>query len=62
MVVPMHYITGNATASPPPGLETLEKFSREMGFHDPTARDRLTVRRADIPEDTQVVVLTDRGA
>jgi L-ascorbate metabolism protein UlaG (beta-lactamase superfamily) len=62
IVVPMHYASGNAAGAPPPGLETLEKFSREMGLHEPTVRDRLVVRRADIPEDTQVVVLTDRGA
>jgi hypothetical protein len=62
IVVPMHYATGNAAVPPPPGLETLEKFSREIGLHEPATRDRLTVRRADIPEDTQVVVLTDRGA
>jgi L-ascorbate metabolism protein UlaG (beta-lactamase superfamily) len=60
LVVPMHYATGSMT--PPPGLDTLEKFSREMGLHDPAVREKLTVRRSDIPDETQIVVLTDRGA
>jgi L-ascorbate metabolism protein UlaG (beta-lactamase superfamily) len=60
IVVPMHYAT--AAAAPVAGLEPLDKFAKEMGLHDPAARDRLTVRKSDIPDDTQIVVLADRGA
>lgn len=59
IVVPMHYAAGG---SAPAGLEGLDKFSREMGLHDPPAMDKLTLRRSDIPEQTQVIVLNDRGA
>jgi L-ascorbate metabolism protein UlaG (beta-lactamase superfamily) len=61
LVVPMHYATGNAPAA---GLEPLDKFSREMGLHDLPVRDRLVVRKSDLPEEShvQVVVLADRAA
>lgn len=58
LVVPMHYAT---EAAPVAELDTIEKFGREMGLNDFTTRDRLTVRRSDIPEATQIVVLSDRG-
>lgn len=61
LVVPMHYATGHTLAA---GLEPLDKFSREMGLHDPPARDRLVVRKSDFSEDSQaqVVVLAARAA
>lgn len=59
LVVPMHYATSATAAAK--GLETLEKFSREMGYHDTEVRDKLTIRRSDIPDQTQIAVLSDRG-
>ena len=59
LVVPMHYATSEASVAP--GIDTLDKFNREMGHHEAVARDKLTVRRSDIPEQTQIVVLADRG-
>lgn len=58
LVVPMHYATASTTAT---ALEPLDKFSREMGLQEVVARDKLVVRKADIPETTQVVVLSDRA-
>jgi L-ascorbate metabolism protein UlaG (beta-lactamase superfamily) len=63
LVVPMHYATGQpdaGAATVPPTLDTLERFSREMGLHDLAVRDKLTVRKSDIPEQMQVVVLSDQ--
>lgn len=60
IVVPMHYATGTVPAIA--GLEPIDKFARELGLHDATPRDRLTIRHSDIPENTQVIILTDRGA
>jgi L-ascorbate metabolism protein UlaG (beta-lactamase superfamily) len=59
LVVPMHYATTPEAAVD--GLETIDKFSREMGLHDPVGRDKLTVRKSDIPEQIQVVILNDRS-
>lgn len=59
IVVPMHYATGGSAAR---GLEGLDKFSRALGLHDPPTLDKLTVRKSDIPEQTQVIVLNDRAA
>lgn len=59
IVVPMHYATGGSAAQ---GLEGLDKFSRALGLHDPPTLDKLTVRKSDIPEQTQVIVLNDRAA
>jgi L-ascorbate metabolism protein UlaG (beta-lactamase superfamily) len=53
IVVPMHYTVGS---------EGLAKFSREMGLHETPPQDKLTLRKSDIPEQTQVVVLADRAA
>jgi L-ascorbate metabolism protein UlaG (beta-lactamase superfamily) len=58
IVVPMHYATASATAA---GLEPLDKFARELGIADVTPRDRLTVRRNDIPEAAQIIILADRS-
>jgi L-ascorbate metabolism protein UlaG (beta-lactamase superfamily) len=60
LIVPMMYASGSVAT--PPGLEPLDKFLREMGLHDLPTRDRLTLRKSDIPEETQVVILTDRSA
>lgn len=59
IVVPMHYATRGSAAQ---GLEGLDKFSRALGLHDPPTLDKLTVRKSDIPEQTQVIVLNDRAA
>lgn len=58
IVVPMHYATSGSVAQ---GLEGLDKFSRALGLHDPPTLDKLTVRKSDIPEQTQVIVLNDRA-
>lgn len=56
IVVPMHYHTSDLTGVD--GLESLEVFLDEMGLDKPTQEDKLKLTsRADIPEETQVVVL-----
>jgi hypothetical protein len=59
VVVPMHFAT--ATTSPSLGLEPLDKFARELGLLDLAPRDRLALKKNDIPEATQFIVLADRN-
>jgi len=53
VVVPMQYQTPQGDKN----LEPLERFLKEMGITEFTARDKLTVRAADLGEATTVVVL-----
>jgi L-ascorbate metabolism protein UlaG (beta-lactamase superfamily) len=55
LVVPMHYQTEHA--APALGLDTLEKFLREMGVATPKVEDVLKIGTAALPETTQIVVL-----
>jgi L-ascorbate metabolism protein UlaG (beta-lactamase superfamily) len=53
IVVPMHYSTGRETLQ----LDNLDKFTKEMGLKDLVAQDKLTLRRSDLGETTQVMIL-----
>jgi L-ascorbate metabolism protein UlaG (beta-lactamase superfamily) len=59
IVVPMHYRTPEISLK----LETLNKFVKEMGLSAPKPLELLKITRADLPEETHVVVLDyKRGA
>jgi len=53
IVIPMHYSTGRETLD----LDTLEKFTKEMGLKDLVPQDKLTIKASDLDETTQVIVL-----
>ncbi len=53
IVVPMHYKTPDTNVK----LESLGKFLKEMGLSAPKPLDSLKLGRADLPEETRVVVL-----
>jgi L-ascorbate metabolism protein UlaG (beta-lactamase superfamily) len=53
IVIPMHYSTGRETLD----LDTLDKFTKEMGLKDVTPQDKLTIKSSDLDETTQVIVL-----
>lgn len=53
-VVPMHYRTDTYSE----GLEGVEKFLKEMGVTSPTVTDELKLSRGNMPEETQVVLLS----
>jgi L-ascorbate metabolism protein UlaG (beta-lactamase superfamily) len=55
IVIPMHYRVGNDE-----GVDPLKKFCREMGVEEITPQPKLSVTRANLPAETQVVVLTPR--
>jgi L-ascorbate metabolism protein UlaG (beta-lactamase superfamily) len=59
IVVPMHYRTPEINLK----LDTLQKFVKEMGLSTPKPQESLKIVRADLPEETHVVVLDyKRGA
>ncbi len=59
IVVPMHYRTPEINLK----LDTLNKFVKEMGLSAPKTQESLKITRADLPEETHVVVLDyKRGA
>jgi L-ascorbate metabolism protein UlaG (beta-lactamase superfamily) len=53
LVVPMHYRTPRGDQ----GLEDIGRFCKELGVDDQTPRDKLTLRKSDLPETVQVVLL-----
>jgi len=53
IVIPMHYSTGRESLD----LDTLDKFTKEMGLKDLTPQDKLTIKSSDLDETTQVIVL-----
>ena len=58
IVIPMLYAhSGNRHP-----LRELGPFLHELGVREPEAQPRLTVTRANLPDDTQVVVLQPTGA
>jgi L-ascorbate metabolism protein UlaG (beta-lactamase superfamily) len=57
IVIPMHYRTGASTVK----LDPLSKFLKEMGLGNLKAQDALKVTKSQLPEETQVVVLSYRG-
>lgn len=60
IVVPMHYQTEARRAET--ALDGVEGFLREQGTPDVQPQAKLTVTRANLPEQTQVVVLDYRAA
>jgi len=59
IVVPMHYRTPEISLK----LDSLNKFVKEMGLSAPKSQESLKITRADLPEETHVVVLDyKRGA
>ena len=53
VVIPMHYSTGRETLE----MDSLDKFTKEMGLKDVVAQDKFSAKAADLGETTQVVVL-----
>ena len=59
IVIPMHFRTPEINLK----LDTLQKFLKEMGLSAPKTQEMLKVTKADLPEETHVVVLDPkRGA
>jgi L-ascorbate metabolism protein UlaG (beta-lactamase superfamily) len=55
IIVPMHF-----PAADEEGLATIEKFCHEMGLRQIVPQPKLTVTKASLPQETQVVVLDVR--
>lgn len=53
IVVPMHYSTGRESVE----LDTLDKFTKEMGLKEWTPQDKLNIKASELDETTRVVVL-----
>ena len=53
IVVPMHYLTPYVNLK----LDPLSKFLKEMGVTEHAPQESLRITRADLPQETQVVVL-----
>lgn len=53
LVVPMHY----RTAAGDRGLDDLTHFRKELGIEDAAPREKLTLRKNDLSETMQVVIL-----
>lgn len=53
IVVPMHYRTNLGDTD----LQELERFTKELGLEQVEPREKLTIRKSDLPESMQVVVL-----
>ncbi len=53
LVIPMHYQTPYYSGK----LEPVEKFLKEMGLPEPSVQEMLKITAADLPEETQIVLL-----
>jgi len=53
VVIPMHYSTGRETLQ----MDSLDKFTKEMGLKDWTTQDKFSMKKSDLGETTQVVIL-----
>jgi len=53
IVIPMHY----RTASGDSGLDDLAQFCKTLGVENPVPQEKLTIRKSDLPETVQVVIL-----
>jgi L-ascorbate metabolism protein UlaG (beta-lactamase superfamily) len=61
IVIPMGYRTDDSHPNPEAlKLDDIERFSKEMGLKDPPILEKLNIKKADLPENTQVVVLEAR--
>ncbi len=58
VVVPMHYRTPDLNLD----LAPVDKFLKEMGVTNPQEEESLRVSRTTLPEQTEVVLLTNRQA
>ncbi len=59
-VIPMHY-RSPALEGKRDALDPLDKFCREMGAETIDAQPKLVVTRTNMPVETQVVILSQRG-
>ena len=53
VVIPMHYSTGRETLQ----MDSLDKFTKEMGLKDWTTQDKFSMKKSDLGETTQIVIL-----
>lgn len=53
VVIPMHYSTGRENVP----SDSLDKFTKEMGLKDWTTQDKFSMKKSDLGETTQVVIL-----
>lgn len=58
IVIPMHYYQPELTADWAANLEPVDKFLRELGVSAPDAQDTLRITKSNLPEETQVALLT----
>jgi L-ascorbate metabolism protein UlaG (beta-lactamase superfamily) len=56
IVIPMHYHPSGETPDP------LDKFCREMGIEAINSQSKLVITHSTLPAETQVVILSIRGA
>jgi L-ascorbate metabolism protein UlaG (beta-lactamase superfamily) len=59
-VIPMHY-RSTASEGRRDALDPLDKFCREMGVEAISPQPRLVVTRTNMPVETQVVIVSQRG-
>lgn len=57
VVIPMHFKTNEKQTT----LAGVEQFCKEMGLTDWKREERLTIRKSDLAENTQVMVLAPRS-
>ena len=57
IVVPMHYKTPATSLK----LDPLDKFTKEIGLKKVEAQPSLKISKAQLPEETQVVILDHKG-
>ena len=53
IVIPMHYSTGRESLQ----MDSLDKFTKEMGLKEWTPQDKFSAKANDLGETTQVVIL-----
>ena len=58
LVIPMHYRQGGLVESIAERLEPGDKFLKELGVAVPEPVEMLKVTKSNLPEETQVVILT----
>ena len=56
IVIPMYYAIPNCNVA----LEPLNKFLKEMGINEYQGQPSLKITQANLPEETQVIVLSDQ--
>lgn len=57
IVIPMRYRTSDSQPVPEIALDTAERFGKEMGLKDPPVQDKFSIKKADLPDNTQVILL-----